>query len=63
MEVAQRQKEFTESTKISATKNKALLRDNNRLKDEVAMLRQELGLKPRPDQIEDYDDNDDFGAP
>lgn len=39
MEVSQRQKEFSESQKISNVKNKALIRDNNRLKDEVAMLR------------------------
>lgn len=64
MEVAQRQKEFTESQKTSNVKNKALIRDNTRLKNEVAMLRSELGLKGVPDPHDDFaDGDDDFGPP
>ena len=62
MEVSQRQKEYQESQKLALAKNKTLVRDNTRLKDEVRMLRQEIGLKPVPDPMNDSLD-DEFGAP
>lgn len=65
MEVSQRQKEYADSQQSQLTKNKALLRDNTRLKNEVRMLREEMGLKPVPDPIinDYYDNEDDFAHP
>lgn len=60
MEVSQRQKEFAESQKIQVAKNKTLTRENTRLKAEVKVLRQEMGLKPEP-EIHGMDVDDDFG--
>ena len=41
-------------------KNKTLTRENTRLKAEVKVLRQEMGLKPEP-EIHGMDVDDDFG--
>ncbi len=63
MEVSQRQKEYSDSQQIQIEKNKVLVRDNKRLKNEVQMLRQEMGMKPVPDQIVNDSEDDDFAFP
>ena len=63
LEVSQRQKEYGEAQRTQLERNRILIRENTRLKDEVKMLRAEIGLKPVPDPIYENDSGDDFVGP